>query len=144
MNAPNLVAYTQTSGLGGKYKSANGIFDYGTYAGVAMTTLLNSVGGISSGQILSVSAADGYVKNYTYAEVTGTGLTMYNPSTVAPATPSSQVTMILAYHLNSTSTNLLSYSDGSYLTVSFVGSDGYATIANMFAKYVTEIHVYNQ
>ena len=87
LNAANLAAYTQTSGLGGKYKSANGIFDYGTYAGVSMTTLLDSVGGISNGQILSVKAADGYVKNYTYAEVTGTGLTMYNPATIAPATP---------------------------------------------------------
>ena len=144
LNAANLVAYTQTSGFGGKYKSANGIFDYGTYAGVSMTTLLNSVGGMSSGQILSVTAADGYEKNYTYTEVTGTGLTMYNPATVAPSTPSSPVTMILAYHLNSTSTNLSSYSDGSYLTVAFVGTDGYATIANMYAKYVTEIHIYNQ
>lgn len=143
LNAENLVSYTQTSGLGGKYKSANGIFDYGTYAGVSMTTLLDSVGGISSGQVLSVKASDGYVKNYTYAEVTGTGLAMYNPATVAPATPNSQVTMILAYHLNSTSANLEA-KDGSYLMVSFVGPDGYATIANMFAKYVTEIRVYNQ
>jgi hypothetical protein len=144
LSAANLAAYPQTSGLGGKYKSANGIFDYGTYAGVSMTTLLNQVGGISGGQVLSVKAADGYVKNYTYAEVTGTGLTMYNPATVAPATPTAPVTMILAYHLNSTSTNLAGYSDGSYLTVSFVGQDGYATIANMFARYVTEIRVYNQ
>jgi hypothetical protein len=144
LNQNNLITYIMTYGLGGKYKSANGIFDYGTYSGVSMTTLLNIVGGMSSGQVLCVKGADNYVKNYTYTEVTGTGLTMYDPATVAVATPAHPVTMILAYHLNSTSINLPSYTDGSYMMVSFVGADGYATIANMFAKYVVEIRVYNQ
>ena len=144
LNQNNLITYIMTYGLGGKYKSANGIFDYGTYSGVSMTTLLNLVGGMSSGQVLSVKGADNYVKIYTYAEVTGTGLTMYDPATVAVATPAHPVTMILAYHINSTSINLPSYTDGSYMMVSFVGADGYATIANMFAKYVVEIRVYNQ
>lgn len=144
LNQNSLITYTMTYGLGGKYKSANGIFDYGNYSGVSMTTLLNLVGGMSSGQVLSVKGADNYMKNYTYAEVTGTGLTMYDPATVAVATPANPVTMILAYHLNSTSSNLSPYTDGSYLMVSFVGTDGYATIANMFAKYVVEIRVYNQ
>ncbi len=142
LNQDDLAAYTMTSGLGGKYKSADGVFAYGTYSGVSMTTLLNLVGGISSSQYLYVKGVDNYVKNYTYAEVTGTGLTMYDPATVSVATPASPVTMILAYQLNSTSTNLEA-KDGAYLMVSFVGQDGYATIANMFAKYVVEIRVYN-
>ena len=80
-----LWATLRLRGLEANTKASNGIFDYGTYAGVSMTTLLDSVGGISSGQVLSVKAADGYVKNYTYAEVTGTGLAMYNPATDATA-----------------------------------------------------------
>ena len=144
LDQDDLVGYTQTSGLGGKYKSVNGIFDYGTYAGVSMTTLLDSVGGISNGQILSVKAADGYVKNYTYAEVTGTGLAMYNPATNATAPTTSPVTMILAYSINGTNLTPHETYTNAYLTTSFIGSDGYATIANMFAKYVVEIRVYNQ
>jgi hypothetical protein len=144
-NKADLLALTMASGLGGKYRSDKGIFDYGTYQGVSITTLVNTVGGMSSSQILSVVAADGYVKNFTYAQVQGNDLAMYDPATVTVATPTHPVTTILAYALNSTSTNLQSYNDDGthYLMMSFVGADGYATIANQFAKYVTEIHVYN-
>ncbi|MFA7398424.1 MAG: hypothetical protein WC046_08070 [Candidatus Bathyarchaeia archaeon] len=143
LDQDDLVSYAMISGLGGKYKSDRGVFDYGTYAGVPMMSLLTEIGGMSSGQILSIKAIDGYVKNYTYSEVTGSGLTMYNPTTASVVTPSSSVNMILAYHLNGTSTNL-DFEDNAYLMVSFVGSDGYATIANMFAKFIVEIRVYNQ
>lgn len=141
-NKADLLALTMTSGLGGKYRSDKGIFDYGTYQGVAITTLVDSVGGITSSQVLSVKAGDNYVKNFTYAQVMGNDLAMYDPATISPATPTQPVTTILAYALNGTSTNL-PFDYGSYLMVSFVGQDGYATIANQFAKHVTEIHVYN-
>jgi hypothetical protein len=143
-NKDDLLALTMTSGLGGKYRSDKGIFDYGTYQGVSITTLVDTVGGMSSSQVLSVVAADGYVKNFTYAQVQGNDLAMYDPTTITATTPPHPVTTILAYALNNTSTNLQSYNnDGThYLMFSFVGADGYATIANQFAKYVTEIHVY--
>jgi hypothetical protein len=141
-NKADLLALTMTSGLGGKYKSSDGVFAYGTYSGVSMPTLLATVGGMTSSQVLSVKAGDNYVKNFTYAQVMGNDLTMYDPTTISPATPTHPVTTILAYALNGTSTNL-EYDYGSYLMVSFVGQDGYATIANQFAKFVTEIHVYN-
>jgi hypothetical protein len=145
LNKADLLGYPMTSGLGGKYKSSDGVFAYGTYSGVSMTTLLASVGGMTSSQVISVKAADTWVKNYSYTEVTGTGLTMYDPTTVSVATPSHPVTMILSYALNGTSTNLQSFNgDGTpYLMISFVGDDGYATIANLFSKYVIEIHVYD-
>jgi hypothetical protein len=144
-NKADLLALTMTSGLGGKYRSDKGIFDYGAYAGVSISTLLDSVGGISSSQVLSVTAADGYVKNFTYAQVMGNDLAMYDPATITATTPLHSVTTILAYALNGTSTNLPSFNNDEthYLMISFVGADGYATIANQFAKYVTEIHVYN-
>ena len=141
-NKADLLALTMTSGLGGKYRSDKGIFDYGTYQGVAITTLVDSVGGMTSSQVLSVKAGDNYVKNFTYAQVMGNDLAMYDVATISPATPTQPVTTILAYALNGTSTNLR-FDYGSYLMVSFVGQDGYATIANQFAKFVTEIHVYN-
>jgi hypothetical protein len=143
LNATQLATYTQTSGLGGKFKSQTGTFDYGTYAGVSMTTLLDTVGGMSSSQVLCVTGADGYAKNYTYAQVTGSTLTMYDPVSNATVTPTNPVTMILAYYLNSTATNLPAYTDGSYLITAFVGSDGLSTTANMFSKYVVSLQVYN-
>ncbi len=141
-NKADLLALTMTSGLGGKYKSSDGVFAYGTYSGVSMTTLLDTVGGMTTSQVLSVKAGDNYVKNFTYAQVMGNDLAMYDPATISSATPAYPVTTILAYALNGTSTNL-EYDYGSYLMVSFVGDDGYATIANQFAKFVTEIHIYN-
>jgi len=144
LDATALAGYTQTSGLGGKFKSQTGTFDYGTYTGVSVTTLLGLVGGISSSQVLCVTGADGYAKNYTYAQVTGSGLTMYDPVSNATVTPTHPVTMILAYYLNSTATNLPAYTDGSYLTTAFVGADGYSTTANLYLKYVVSLQVYNQ
>jgi hypothetical protein len=139
----NLASYTQTSGLGGKFKSVSGTFDYGTYAGVSMTTLLDLVGGMSSSQVLCVTGADGYAKNYTFSQVTGTGLTMYDPATNNTVTPTHSVTMIVAYYYNGTTTNLPAYTDGSYLVTAFVGQDGYSTIANLYCKFVTKLQVYN-
>ena len=140
----DLLAYPTAWGLGGKYRSDRGIFDYGTYHGVPITILLEAVGGLQSSQILSVKAADGYVKNYTYGQVIGTELTMYDPATVSVAAPAHPVTMILTYAYNGTSANLEMSSDGqSFLMISFVGQDGYATIANQFVRFVTEIRVYN-
>ncbi len=143
LNATGLAALPQTSGLGGKFKTQSGTFDYGTYTGVSMTTLLDLVGGISSSQVLCVTAADTWAKNYTYAQITGTGLTMFDPATNATATPTQPVTMILAYYLDGTSANLPTY-DGSYLITAFVGSDGLSTTANLYSKYVIELRVYNQ
>ena len=105
-NKADLLALTMTSGLGGKYRSDKGIFDYGTYQGVAITTLVDSVGGMTSSQVLSVKAGDNYVKNFTYAQVMGNELAMYDVATISPATPTHPVTTILAYALNGTSTNL--------------------------------------
>jgi hypothetical protein len=144
LNATQLASYTQTSGLGGKFKTQTGTFDYGTYTGVSITTLLNLVGGISNSQVLCVTGADGYAKNYTYLEVTGATLSMFDPVSNATATPTHPVTMILAYYLNSTATNLPTYTDGSYLITAYVGSDGLSITANMFSKYAVSLQVYNQ
>jgi hypothetical protein len=143
LNAAQLASYTQTVGLGGKFKSQTGTFDYGTYKGVSMTTLLNLVGGISSAQVLCVTGADSYAKNYTYTEVTGTTLSMFDPVSNATATPTHPVTMILAYYLNGTATNLPTYTDGSYLVTAYVGSDGLSTTGNMFSRYIVTLQVYN-
>jgi hypothetical protein len=139
----NLASYPQTSGLGGKFKSQSGTFDYGTYTGTSITTLLDLAGGMNSSQVLCVTGADGYAKNFTYAQVTCTGLTMYDPATNNTVTPTNPVTMIVAYYYNGTSTNLSSYTDGSYLVTAFVGQDGYSTTANLYCKYVTKLQVYN-
>ncbi|MGE5555158.1 MAG: hypothetical protein ACM3UY_02690 [Methanocella sp.] len=145
LNKEDLLAYTATSGQAGKYRSDKGIFDYGTYQGVPITTLLDKVGGFQSSQVLSVKAADGYVKNYTYGQVIGTELTMYDPATLSVVNPEHPVTTILAYAFNGTSANLETFSgDGkTFLMISFVGEDGYATIANQFARFVTEIRIYD-
>jgi hypothetical protein len=143
LNENTLVTYTQTSGFGGKFKSQTGTTDYGTYTGVSISTLLNLVGGFSSNQVLCVTAADGYAKNYTYAQVTGPGLTMYDPATNATVVPTHPVTMILAYYYNGTSANLPVHTSGAYLETAFVGQDGLSTTANLFAKYVVELRVYN-
>ncbi len=140
----DLISYTQTSGLGGKFNSAKGTFNYGTYAGVSITTLLDLVGGINSSQAVSVTAADGYLMEYNYATVTGAGLATFDPATNATTAAIHPITMILAYHYNGTSTNLPTYSDGTYLSIAFVGSDGYSTLGNLWSKYVVKLQVINK
>ncbi|MCW3999694.1 MAG: hypothetical protein NWE93_05605 [Candidatus Bathyarchaeota archaeon] len=143
LNEASLVTYAQTSGLGGKFKSQTGTTDYGTYTGISITTLLNLVGGLSSTQVLCVTAADGYAKNYTYTQVTGPGLTMYDPVTNATVTPTYPVTMIVAYYYNGTAANLPVHTSGAYLETAFVGQDGLSTTANLFSKYTVTLRVYN-
>ncbi len=149
LNATQLAAMTQTSGLGGEFKGSKGTFDYGTYAGVSIMTLLNEVGGMNSSQALNVTGADGWGEQFSYGLVTcnSADLTMYNPSTNATATPTNPVTMILAYTLNGTATNMNTYdnassaNNGAYLGIAFVGSDGLSTTAMYYCSYVVTLQV---
>jgi hypothetical protein len=143
VNQTGIASYSQTSGSGGKFKSQTGTTDFGTYTGISITTLLDLVGGMNSSQVLCVTGADGYAKNFTYTQVTCTGLTMFDPATNNTVTPAHPVTMIVAYYYNGTATSLPTYTDGSYLITAFVGQDGYSTTANLFCKYVAKLQVYN-
>jgi hypothetical protein len=136
-----LTSYTVTSGLGGKFKDVKGTFDYGTYSGVSVVTLLNLVGGISSSQQLIVTCSDGYSQSYSYTQVIGTALTMYNPATNSTAATTGPVTMILAYSYNSTVISASLGNPQAYLTTAFVGPDGYATLANMYSKDIVKLQV---
>ncbi len=143
LNQNNIASYSVTSGLGGKFKDVKGTFDYGTYSGVSMMTLLNLVGGMSSSQQLTVTCSDGYTMSYSYSQVTGAGLTMYNPATNTTATPTDPATMILAYSYNSTTITASCDNPQAYLMTAFVGADGYSTTANLYAKDIVKLQVSN-
>jgi hypothetical protein len=78
--------------------------NYGNYTGVPVLTLINLVGGITSGEtVTATSGTDGYQTSYTYSEVTaGTGWgNIYTTTslTTAVTTPPSMY-LVLAYLWN--------------------------------------------
>lgn len=78
--------------------------DYGNYTGVPMLTLINLVGGMTSGEtVTATSGTDNYQVTYTYSEVTaGTGwgsiYTTSAPTTAVTSPPA--MYLVLAYLWN--------------------------------------------
>jgi hypothetical protein len=53
------------------------------YKGIALTDLLDTVGGLSSSSVVSVASTDGYVMTFSSEQLMGGGLTTYDPETGA-------------------------------------------------------------
>jgi DMSO/TMAO reductase YedYZ molybdopterin-dependent catalytic subunit len=94
-----LKALTPTSGYGGTKNNAGTITAPVPYKGVALSDLLNAVGGIKSTDSVKLTASDGFTKTLTYAQVTGSGFNFFdlagNAVTSAPL-----ATLLLAYETN--------------------------------------------
>src|SRR5271157_610461 len=127
-----LESYTATGGY-----SKGGTIYAGNYTGVPILTLLNLVGGITSGQNITVTGSDGYQVTFTYQQVQGQGLNAYDPTTGAAVQPSQPLTMIVAYYCNGTSLP----SGTGPLTVATVGPQGLLTPGRYWAYLLVKIEV---
>jgi DMSO/TMAO reductase YedYZ molybdopterin-dependent catalytic subunit len=130
-----LQSYTAKGGL----KSSGGeIQNYGTYEGVPVTELLNSVGGITSDETLTVTGSDGYSMVYTYNQtVNGQGFTAYDPLTGSEKSPTKPLTLVLAYEINGSALT----SDVGPLRLVILGPDGLLTEGHFWVKWVTTMAI---
>jgi hypothetical protein len=121
----------------GAYRNQLGVVKgLGNYTGVPISRFCNLVGGMSSDTVLRATAADGYVKIFTYAEVNGE-FTTYDSVTGQLVQHNQTLTPILAYHFNDAN---LSSSDGP-LRTAIIGSEGLATSSSYWVKRVVKLEV---
>jgi hypothetical protein len=128
----SLSSYTAAGG----FKGRGGIQGVGNYTGVPILTLLNLVGGITANQNVTVTASDGYSMTYTYQQLSGQGLSTFDPKTGNATSATQPMTVIVAYYLNGAA-----LPSGGPLTIAIVGPQGLLTTGNMWASKVIKIQV---
>ena len=129
-----LQSYT---GKGGSIGQGGMAMNVGTYTGVKLSDVCSLVGGITSGDTISVNCSDGYSVSFTYDQVAnGKGFSMYDSSGNS-ATPTNPVYLILAYQYNGT--NLPSGSGP--LKTMVIGQDGLLTAGKIAANMVIEVDI---
>ncbi|MCL5877615.1 MAG: molybdopterin-dependent oxidoreductase [Candidatus Bathyarchaeota archaeon] len=131
----DLLGLTTYSANGG-IKSGSGLSNYGKYTGIPILTICNLVGGINSSNTVKVTASDSYTSTYTYSQVNGQDIPMYDQNQNA-ATPTHSLTVIVAYHYNDTALP----NDPGPLRVIAVGPEGYYMQGNLSPKMVVKIEI---
>jgi len=66
---------------------------------VALTTLLNAVGGISAGETVTLTSSDNYTQSLTYDQITNGNVNYYD-TTGNPVNPSPKPTLTVIYSQN--------------------------------------------
>ena len=131
----DLQALTQVTGKGGKKGKGGTVTGPDSYQGVALTDLLNAVGGITAGQSVKTTASDGYSTTLTYNQVNGS-VNTYD-SAGNPVTPTIKPVIAVVYSINGA---LLDSSDGPF-EIGILSAQGLISDANMWAKTIKEIDI---
>ena len=88
-----LQALPSISGSGGSLGKGGTITGPFPYQGVALSTLLNAVGGITSGETITLTSSDNYTQQLTYDQITSGTMLNYYDTTGNPVTPSPKPTL---------------------------------------------------
>jgi len=135
LDANQLGALKSTTADGGY--SGEGKNYVGNFTGVSVLTLLNEVGGVSSGDNVTFIGSDGYQITFTYQQVQGQDINTFNPTTGAAVQPTQPLIVIAAYDCNGT----ILTSDKGPLTVAIVGPQGLLTNGYWWAYFLVKIEV---
>jgi len=144
-NEQRIVSYDEIKampyyeGQGGFFTTVGVINGPYKVRGVPVIDLCEMVGGMTSSDILFVSAEDGYSAVFGYDQVAG-NLDTYDPKTMM-VTPHKELKLILAYRLNG---KPLSDEIGEPLRLAAVGSDDLLTEGHYWVKWVNKLEVVRQ
>jgi len=135
----DLQAMPAISGNGGYMGQGGAITGPFAYQGVALTTLLNAVGGISEGEIITLTSSDNYTQQLTYDQIANGSMLNYYDTTGNPITPSPIPTLTLIYSENGAA---LDSSHGpTELGALALSSPNVLTDGSLWAKMVVSITV---
>ena len=137
LNSSKLAALKSITATGGYNDTDTGTIYSGNFTGVPVLTLLNLVGGVTSGDNVTFTGSDGYQITYTNQQVQGQGLNTFDPTTGATAQSTHPLTVIVAYYSNGTSIA----SGKGPLTVAVVGPQGLFTNGYWWAYLLVKIEV---
>ena len=132
----DLQALKSVTGNGGTKNSGGTVKGPFSYQGVALTDLLNAVGGITSGQNVKLIAADGYTTTLTYDQITNGGFSTYD-ATGAPVTPTTKPVLVVVYSSNGT---LLDSTVGP-LEMGLLSSQSLVSDGQLWAKMLIKIDI---
>jgi len=97
----DLQALPSVSGYGGQISMGNTITGPDSYQGVALITLINVVGGITSGQNVIITGSDNYSQTLSYQQVTTDNFTLFDAvSGQQSAAPDMTPQVFVAYEKN--------------------------------------------
>lgn len=130
----SLVSYRA---FGGFVKSTGALSGLGNYTGVPISTLVNMIGGISSGYSITIIAIDNYSKTLSYEALNGTGLVTYDNVTGQIVQHNQTLAPMLAYYFNDA--NLTS---GGPLRLAIVGPEGLLTQSSLWISNVVRLEVH--
>jgi len=135
----DLQALPSVSGNGGYMGKGGSITGPFPYQGVALTTLLNAVGGISEGEIITLTSSDNYSQQLTYDQITSGSMLNYYDTTGNPITPSPIPTLTIIYSENGA---VLDSTHGpTELGALALASPNVLTDGSLWAKMVVSITV---
>ncbi|MCW4015060.1 MAG: molybdopterin-dependent oxidoreductase [Candidatus Bathyarchaeota archaeon] len=137
LSATDIAGLDSYTAGGGTRSSSGSIKNIGTYTGVPILTLLDLVGGVSTGDTVTVTASDGYASSVTYEQLNGQDIATYGAEG-NPVEANETLTMIVAYHLDGA---ILSAEDVGNLRIAVVGPEGVITSGSVWAKFVVEIEI---
>ena len=132
----DLQGLTQVTGKGGKKGKGGTVTGPDSYQGVALTDLLNAVGGIKAGQSVKTTASDGYNTTLTYDQIINGNLNTYD-ATGNPVTPTTKLVLTVVYSINGT---LLDSSVGPF-EIGLLSDQGLISDANVWAKMLKQIDI---
>jgi hypothetical protein len=134
-----LQALPSVSGSGGSLGKGGTITGPFPYQGVALSTLLNAVGGITSGEIVTLTSSDNYTQQLTYDQIISGTMLNYYDTTGNPVTPSPKPTLTIIYSENGAA---LDISHGpTELGALALSSPNILTDGSLWAKMVVSITV---
>jgi hypothetical protein len=146
LNSSQITALPSITAPGG-YFSDGATPPYSTYnyTGVSLNTLANLVGGLTSGEVLSVVGSDGYTRNFTYSQVVNGNFSAYteNKTTGVATVPTKPVVAIVAYYNNSQLIpgNWTKGVGSGPLMVAIVGNNSLVTPGKFWVKWVDKVKI---
>jgi hypothetical protein len=132
----DLQAMKSITGNGGTKNKKGVVTGPVSYKGVALTDLLNAVGGVASGQIVRFTGTDGYSSTVSYDQITSGGFSMYDTSG-NPATPTAKPTLAVVYSANGVDLD----STVGPLEVGLLSSENLVSDGSLWAKLLGKIDV---
>ncbi len=136
LNSGDFYSLGSSTAPGGLITEAGNITD-GNYTGVPVLTLLNIVGGVTSGENVTALGSDGYRWTFTYEQIQGLDIGTYDPSTGAPVSTLQPLTFLAAYYVNGTTLP----SGTGPLTVAIVDPQGLITPGAYWVHSLVEIEI---
>ena len=134
-----LKALTPVSGYSGTKNKKGEISGPNPCKGVSLTSILNSVGGLSAGNSVKFTAKDDYSKTLTYDQISNATFTTYDTTGTA-ASPEKTPVVFVAYEFNG---QALDEATGP-VQLAIMTCEQQVTDGSNFVKQLTKIDVVTQ